>query len=290
MIKRIIVPAGLGDQVWLLQKLVNTKEKFNFVLPGGNPRRGHQLAELLPQVIETSSYKSGLSYEKIKHDNIQLKHNLWSEIKQNSFTLSANLWLEQGNKLIDFLPDLPLSHTLPWQTEKYKQKAVEDNQQYDGGLIGIYGSSYSTSRAWGFWGEKMWFELIQLIHIQRPKAAFVIIGASWDTDLSDQLEVLLLNNKIPYINTVGNPLGYVMEMMKLFTYAFYFPSGLPIINETLEGKSDCVMFYPPHLQKMQGTWSDPARTESNAFKECQFCEPREIFDWCLNTYKLLDKL
>ncbi len=41
--RKIVVPSGIGDAIWVLQLLVNQPEAFDWVLPGGAPRRGKQV-------------------------------------------------------------------------------------------------------------------------------------------------------------------------------------------------------------------------------------------------------
>ncbi len=160
--------------------------------------------------------------------------------------------------------------------------------------IGIYGSSYSTSRAWGFWQEKEWLELITMLDVtfkrRGQRATFYIIGAAWDLNLAGGLFSLLTQASIDHVNLTGRDLGLVAQVMQRFHYSFYFPSGLPILSETLPVKSPCTMFYPAHLDKMMFKWCDPARTASGEFKEAQFCSPQQIFDWVVNVYHLFDKI
>lgn len=295
MTRTIVVPPGIGDSIWLLQLLINTpdKEKFHFVLPGGNPRRGKQVFDLLPQLVESSEYSPHrhIGYKFVAQENIQKRVRLWSSLPKDQYQyicLSANEWLEQGYMLNNFLPDLPLSYKLDWQTSQWTDQVTQD--MVPGPRIGIYGSSYSTQRAWGFWDEHGWFDLIKRIHARRDDITYYIIGAEWDINLSSALAEILRQYNIKYINTVGKPLGYVIEMMKQLNYAFYFPSGLPILSETLHGGSDCVMFYPPHLQLMINKWSDPQRTANLNFKEAVFCTPEKIFQWVDQEYQLFNKL
>jgi hypothetical protein len=289
-IKTITVPPGIGDSIWLLQLLVNTKERFNFILPGQHPQRGKQVFDLLPSISNSCTYSMTERYKNIKGWNIQKRYKRYYDIPDTIFYLSANEWLEKGFHLKDFFVDLPIAYELPWQTSQFKDQVEKDLSQFKH-CIGIYGSSYSTSRAWGFWQEDKWFELIKKIHSVNKDVTFIIIGAEWDINLSDALINLLKTNpNISYFSTVGRELGYVIELMKQLDYAFYFPSGLPILSETLDIKTDCVMFYPPMLKEMQTKWCEPSRTQDGSFKECQFCEPEQIFDWVKNYYKLFDRL
>lgn len=295
--RKVIVPAGIGDSIWVLQLLVNQPEAFDWVLPGGNPRRGKQVFDLLPAtLVHSCEYAEDrrLGYDYLRAHNAQVRSRTWADhLLADPLFLSANEWLETGNPLEDFLVDLPLSHELPWQLAPYAAEAHKMTAQHEV-RIGIYGSSYSTSRAWGFWQEKGWFELIQLVHeafkARGKRATFYVIGAAWDLNLAGGLLSMLVEHSIDHVALTGRELGLVAQVMQRFHYAFYFPSGLPILSETLPKKSPCTMFYPPHLALMQGKWADPARLASGEFKECQFCTPQQIFDWVVNEYQLLDKV
>lgn len=270
--------AGIGDNIWVLQKLINTGERFNFELPDGTPRRGAQIFELLPQICDTVSYVPGLSYNTLARFTETGK---WRNIIKHTFYLECNKWLESGRMLKDWLPDLPTSYKLPWK--------VPVAPVNTGNIIGIYGSAYSTQRAWkqfGAWGCDEWMKLIKLIHSLDKGYKFVVIGAEWDNDFATELTRRMTEQKIPFVNTVGSKLEAVMNWMQSFHYAFYFPSGLPILSESLEGGSDCLMFYTHNIAKIIGTWCDPERRADGRFKECLFCRPEDIYEWCIENGKI----
>lgn len=276
MIRSIKVCAGIGDNVWLLQKLINAGEQFNFQIPDGKPQRGKQIFDMLPQVAQSAEYVAGLSYRELASKTVRDKLP-----PAGDFYLSCNEWLESGKHLKDWMPSLPISYKIPWQ--------IDDADLPKGKFIGIYGSAYSMQRAWkqhGAWGVKEWLQLIELIHKKNKTYKFVIIGAEWDNDFASELTSKLSSLKIPYINTIGEPLNVVMNWMKHFKYAFYFPSGLPILSETIEGSSDCCMFYTRNIKKILGNFCDHERMQSGKFKECLFCDPVKIFDWCIDNNKL----
>lgn len=287
--RQITVPAGIGDNVWLIQKLINQREKIHFVLPGQNPQRGKQIFDLCPQLVNTAVYSRDrkITYKYLSEKNIARTHNRWDKIKYSHFFLSCNDHLEQGNRLDDFLLDLPISYTIDWNTKHFAPEVESEFKTFEF-KIGIYGSSYSTSRAWGFWQENEWLELILKIHAINPKITFIIIGAEWDLDLGVKLINRLKANNISCFDTVGKPLAYVVEVMKRLDYAFYFPSGLPILSETLTQKTACTMFYPSHLKRMIGTWRNPDR--GILFNETLFCSPDEIFNFVKNDYQLFERL
>lgn len=289
MQRKIIVPPGLGDFCWLAQKLINTGEKFQVVMPDGTPQRGHQLLELLPHLITGHEYREKLSYTKISKDNIQNTKRKWSQIKETEFYLSANQHLEAHRRIEDFLPDLPTSYTIEYATTpQQKDQAARHLYDVSKRYIGIYTSAYSNARNAGGWELESWFKLIRLIHAKNKDITFILIGASYDVGITEQLTVEMRRNFIPFEDTTGAQLGTVIEMLKRLSYFIGFPSGLSIINETL-GK-DGVMFYMKKDVGIINSWADRGRIEAGNIKECLFCEPLAIYDWIANEYKLFDKL
>jgi hypothetical protein len=277
---------GLGDAAWVLQKLINCGEQFNFQIHNSEPRRGKQIFDLLPQVAASCTYVPNLQYRVVGPRNIQRQIPLWRQIKMQDFYLSANQHLEEGKRIESFLPDLPTSYELPFQTQEWIGPVAVDFPK--GIYIGIYASAYSTARNWGFWDHSGWCELIKMLKGLIPEAIFVIIGAEWDAPLATNLITLLQASDIAHISTIGKPLGYVIELIKILSYGFYFPSGLGILSGLLHRPS--VMFYPPALPRLATTWADPVIIEDGSFKECQFCSPEVIFKWCKEEYKLETKI
>lgn len=284
--RKIKVCAGIGDNIWLLQKLINSGEQFDFELPDGKPQRGKQIFDLLPQVANSATYVPGLTYKKLADRNIQNTVPLWENVKLRSFYLSANTHLERGKRIEEFLPDLPTTFRIPWNVQPHAKLPTTK-------YIGIYGSSYSTSRSWGFWDANKWFELIKMIHKHDPQYTFILIGAEWDLDLvGDLVELIRANNfaprngnkRISYVNTVGSSLGSVIEVMHHLDYFFSFPSGLGILAPTVG--CPVTMFYPKHLRLMMNAWASPEDIETGLYKGTQFCEPDAIFKWVIDNKKI----
>lgn len=287
--RKITVPPGLGDFCWLAQKLINSSEKFHVVMPDGTPQRGHQLLELMPDLIVSHEYRPKLSYAKISKENIQNTKKKWSQIKETEFFLSANEHLEAHRRIEDFLPDLPTTYRLDYATTD-KDAETAAKLLYDGSkrYIGIYTSAYSNARNAGGWDMGNWLKLIKLIHAKNRDICFVLIGARYDVGITEDLEIELRRNFIPFENTTGQPLGVVIEMLKRLSYFIGFPSGLSIINETL-GK-DGVMFYMKKDVGIINSWAGKGRIEAGNIKECLFCSPDQIFDWIRSEYCLFEKI
>jgi ADP-heptose:LPS heptosyltransferase len=287
-VRTVKVCAGIGDNIWLIQKLVNANERFHFQLPDHMPQRGKQIFDICPQVTVDAIYNHGLPYELIKRGNIQRTWTKWSHVRETVFYLSMNEHLEKGNRIEEFFPDLKTNFRIKWDTEAFATAAVDILSKGEGLPFAIYASSYATSRNWGTWMDKEWAEFISRVYKQYPGFVFIIIGAKWDTDMANTLMGRLDQLSIPYVNTIGQPLSVVTEMLKRVSYFVGFPSGLSILNETL-GK-DTFMFYSEANKKIMNTWADPARIESGEYKGAEFCEPAKVIDWIFNTYQLLNKI
>jgi hypothetical protein len=288
-LRTITVPAGIGDFIWLAMKLINSGEKFNIKLPDGSPQRGHQILELLPELVGGYQYTPKLSYKKINENNIQSYKSKWGQITEKEFYLSANTHLESGFRLEKFLPDLPITYRLKYDT-KAEDKIMARTLLPDGPkYIGIYTSAYGNARHehYNGWATEEWVWLIDQLHMGNKDFVFVIIGAPYDADLSNMVMREMLLRGIRFVNTVGQPLSAVIEILKRQFYFIGFPSGLSILNETL-GQNG-LMFYGYRITGIINSWADPERIKSGEIKECLFCEPRKIYDWLKNDYKIFDK-
>jgi hypothetical protein len=287
--RTITVQPGIGDAIWALQKLVNQNEKFHFKIPDGLPQRGKPLFDLLPQIAVSAEYTPGLTYKKITRDNIQNTKKKWNQVKDKEFFLSANEHLEAGRRIEEFFPDLPTSYTLDYATtEQDAQAAIKllyDKQKH---YIGIYTSAYSNARNAGGWTLNEWFKLIRLIHGKNRDICFVIIGASYDVGITEDLIIEMKKAGICYVNATGKGLGATIEILKRLIYFIGFPSGLSIINETLQ--KDGVMFYMQKDKGIINTWAEKGRIAAGNIKECLFCSPDAIFDWIKNEYQFFEKL
>jgi ADP-heptose:LPS heptosyltransferase len=285
--RKIYVPAGIGDSLWLMMKLINSGEKFDFILPGSEPRRGAQIFELLPQICNSVEYtRFYLPYNKIDRRNIVRKYNNFSEINEESFYLSANRHLEEGKRIEKFLPDLDTTYVMDYNTNKDDKDIASTVLLHDPLFhVGIYCSSYAGSKNWGTWTEREWFDLITLLNRRLgSEVEFVIIGAVWDLDLSTKLIELLKKNKITYSNVIGYSLGTTIEILKKLDYFIGFPSGLSIVNESLNKNG--IMFYANQIKGIINTWASPDRIANGDIKECLFDEPIKIYKWMVDHKKI----
>lgn len=283
-LRTITTCAGIGDSIWIMQKLINAKERFHFKIPDGTPQRGKPLFDLLPGIAESCTYSPGLSYNFLKRNSVG--NPSWSAIKEKEFILEANSHLESGRRIEGFLPDLPTTYRLHYNTTESDTQAANLYFNKDKKFIGIYTSAYSNARNQGAWGVDEWFEFCKLLY--KKDMCYVLLGAEYDTGITEDLTARFKEFNIDYISAIGEPLGVTIEILKRLNYFAGFPSGLSILNETL-GK-DGVMFYNRKDKGIINTWAEPERIKTGGIKECLFCSPRDIYDWMKNEYHIFDKL
>lgn len=296
--RTITTTPGIGDVLFVFQKLINQPEKFHWRIWDGvkngvqaQPRRGHQIFDLFPQLTESFEYVPNMGYGRIKKSNPY--HGRWDTAPQEMI-LEANSHLEAGKRIEDFLPDLKTSFTLPYVLPKERHAQIRalnmpmlhpDTPPY----IGIYTTSYGNARYASAWVLNEWMELIKLIQGLRKGYKFVFIGAPYDVGISDEIMARMASND--FINAIGQPLPVTIEVLKRLEMFIGFQSGLSIINETI-GAKQTVMLYNHALERMMNTWPDPERIKSGAYKGCTFgpphdmLQPKKLFEWMVENGKI----
>lgn len=286
-LRAVGVCAGIGDNIWLIQKLRHTGEKFAFCMTSDEPKRGKQIFDLVPDVTGYFEYGRFDGF-KVLGNNIQDRIPEWKDIHHKAFYLSINHHLEIGRRIEEFLPDLPVSFRIDWKTSEFEKMLATKSLAQPGPYIGLYGSSYSSIRSWNFWKAPEWTELAVSVKALIPSARFVVIGASFDTDLANDLVLSLRRLGIPVTPIVGMALGTVVEVMKKLSYFFSFPSGLAMLATTIGCPT--LMFYPKHLEPMIDAWADPQDIASLAYKGMLFCQPDQAMRWVRDEYRLVSKV
>lgn len=280
--RTIRVCAGIGDNLWVLQKLVNAGQKFHFKIAGDKPRRGHQIFDLLPQITASYEYASFDSGQVIKRDasgchnpkGPQLKY---SHFNKDDFYLCCNHHLERGQRLEEWLPDLETSYLMDYTTSDSDQNEafrVLQGVTEDDLVIGLYGSCYSVLRHWNFWQPDTWALFADYLNLNAKRnVVFVVVGASFDLDLGQKMITELEGMTLTHRNCIGKSLGCVVEVMKRMDAFFSFPSGLGVLSSSLNIPT--MFFYPPHLDKMKNAWASPEAIETKRYVPMDFVPPQE---------------
>ena len=285
---------GIGDTLFLFQKLINQPERFNWKIWDGmkngqqaQPQRGHQIFELFPQLVESFEYIPNAGYNKIKRDGYS---GSWSTAPKGEFVLEANSHLESGKPIDSFLPDLPTSYLLPFP--EGEEMEIDTSKK----LIGIYTTSYANAQYMSGWLIREWKSFIELLHAHDSDFHFVFIGAPYDGGLSQEIMKLIPSDWFTDLMGKTTLLQITWLLRKLHCFVG-FQSGLMIMSE-LMGARQTTMLYSPALKDMMNTWPDPKRIESGSYKGCVFGEvdrygalkhlltPEGLFDWLKENNKL----
>ena len=80
---------GIGDGLFIVQKLINANEKFIVRIPNSYPQRGKAVWDLLPQVTE-SAYYDNFKFREVRHRNHAAYHVFWKDIQDKEIFLEAN--------------------------------------------------------------------------------------------------------------------------------------------------------------------------------------------------------
>jgi len=135
--------------------------------------------------------------------------------------------------------------------------------------------------------------------MNHKNVCFVIIGASYDIGIPEELKPMMKEYNIPYIDTTGEPLSVVIEILKKLSYFTGFPSGLCILNETL-GKDGTMMYSgagrgtdgnkTPDHRLLMNAWPEQSRIDNHNYKGCIFPKPEELFMWLKTVYQIFERI
>ncbi len=252
------------------------------------PKRGHQIFDLFPQIVESFEYIPNAGYNTLKRNSY---NGSWEDAPKDKMVLEANGFLESGKRIEGFLPDLQTSFKLPIPVnEDAIKKASEFLPSIEGvKYIGIYTTSYSNAKYMSGWLIDEWNEFIKLINGHDHLIRFVFLGAEYDNGISQEVMKIM---KATYINLIGRTeLPVLIEVLKKLEMFVGFQSGLLILNEMI-GAKQTVMLYSSALNSMVGTWADPKRIEDGSYKGCTFgtyknpLTPRQLFNWLIENKKI----
>jgi len=284
----IRVPAGIGDISWCYSKLVNLNQKINLWISADNPRRSLDFVKLLPN-INKAQYDTKNFHDIVNHStpHTTTKEDLTQLSQQQILNFSLNRFLEQGNRIENFIPDLPTNLHYSINTTHDDKQYAEKILKLSENPIGIYTSNYINITNWNGWHLDEWKILITKIHKTFPKATFILLGATYDKSFTDDLSKII--SPIPHINLTGTTtIAQTIEVIKILKYFISYPCGLPILANIVG--TPVMMFYPNHLEKLINSWPDQKTINNNTYKGCKFPTPEQALAWLFNTYHLQDKL
>ena len=161
--------------------------------------------------------------------------------------LTANEHLNNGNRIEDYIADVEVDWNFPLNVPQ--SRYLEDTIL----PIGIAMAHKAVNFLWNGWSPQEWLDLIVSLYEELPFATFILLGAYWDKDLSNELIKYLDSERIPYIDLVGRlSLAESLSVIKQLKLFFSFASGLSILATKF--KINTIMLYPKKLEKLMYAW------------------------------------
>lgn len=258
---KVTVHPGIGDYSWIQSKLVNCGHPLHLqIVEDAKLHRALPYVEMLPNVAK-AEYIGTDDYEALRLcTNANFSDFLKAREEGKRLFISANNWLEQGKRLEEFLPDLDTSFHYEIRTSdqdvEFACKKLPDGEQY----LGVYTTAWAGSIRWDGWEVDEWSDFGLRAHRQFPHAIFVMMGADYDRNLSDQVAGRYRAMGLEVINLCGKTtMGQAVELLKRMSCFVAFASGLSVLANVVNVPT--VMLYPKKLERLIYAWPDPTTIE-----------------------------
>jgi hypothetical protein len=273
----IYVPPGIGDFSAMYAKLCGIEREIIVHPAADEPQRLSPFLDILPRIKNggIAAHSANAALANTLPPGVDL-----SVLKDGDYFLSVNEWLESGHMIADWIPGkidyhYPISISL-------ERKAAVDTLMYTATTfvpkIGIYCSAYGNSRHWGFWGFEEWMVFLKKVCACFPEnTMYVFIGAEYDVQISEHLVKWMREEGKIAVNAVGAlHIASTTYLISKLDYFFVFPSGLGFLADVV--RTPHLMWFPPNLKKMMGTFCDPEQYESGQTMHQPFATPDQAFE------------
>ena len=203
--------------------------------------------------------------------------------------VAPNLFLEQGHKLADWMPLLPMDyhyHLATPQAELDEGEQLID--QMPRPIVAVYVSNRDKDRldgGWGLWNAQDWLRVLLSISQSRLASgcSFLFLGAEWDRDkttdvssaLADKLGRKAARRRIHHC--VARPLGVALHALRRANYFVAYPSGIGILANVLRVPG--VMLLPWSLAKLAESFADPVDIATGHYRAWPGAQPGEAAEW-----------
>lgn len=250
-----LVPPGIGDFSAMYAKLAGIKRPMTIIGAGDNPQRLGPFLDILPN-IQNGGYGSFTANTSLLN-TIPAGTDLAS-LADGDYFLAINNWLESGKDVDSWVPGpIDYHYLFNRPTSLLDGASGFLDGLPEGPKVGIYCSAYGNSRHWGFWGPNEWREFLELLRVVLPKNTnYIFIGAEYDVQIAESLYAWMTAVGHNAWLTLGSfHIAGTIEVISALDYFFVFPSGLGFLADVVD--TPHVMWFPPHLKPMMGTFVDP---------------------------------
>ena len=282
------VPPGIGDISWVYSKLAGLGRPLRIEVADSGPRRALPYLELLPLVKE-SCYVQAPNPAKIvavpaicqagKALPTWSAEQLVRAASEEVVPIDLNGWLEAGNRIEDFMPEIPTVHHYEMQLPPGPPMIGDGAAPIElfwRRFVCFYCANQDTVRRWHGWEPRQWGALARLLMDQCDLDGVALVGATWDRSFAERVFAALDFTAV--LDLVGHfSLADTLRAIRRSLYLVAFPSGIPILATVMSRPT--VMFYPDSLRGLMTSWAPPDVLEDGTYKAMPFCEPEAVFDW-----------
>lgn len=277
------IPCGIGDASWVYSKLRHLPEATGYEvwlsMPDADPKRGHQLIELLPDV-DWAGYETGWRNEDV------FQKTLPGDARPEEFrvgewnALEVNTWLEKGNRLADWLPDLTTDYhypiSIPAACREQASELLEGLPEF---RIAVYVSNRDKEKypQWSLWSVPEWVIVLRsLAQSVGREVGFVFLGAAYDHDKTYAVMDHVIGGHRS-VGVIGYPLATALACLESCDLFLSYPSGIGILANVLRVPG--IMLLPAPLLPMEEAYADPTDLANGTYRAWGCPEPLQAVEW-----------
>lgn len=231
ILKTVLLP-GIGDIIYSWYKLmyyVKMGYDFHIYAPNNNPRRGHQLCNLLPG-FKYFTYINMNINKYFLIDPIDFINANKASLFDNIPVFHINSFLESNINYKDVMPNIPIDYNIEFILPQSICNINKENFN-----IVLYTSNYRNNRICDVLSSKeSWVDIIELVYneININKDLFVyVVGANYDADLTIDTYNELCKRKIKSYILLNDKFFNIINLIKNANLLITYESGLGIVGD-----------------------------------------------------------
>ena len=287
----LVMPPGIGDISWCYSKLRHLKHLLGrpvlFQIPDENPQRGGDFISLLPDV-HWGGYVQGTNAWRVLSQSLPADwppYQGWGPLLPRGWpvNIAPNLHLECGRSLASWLPMLPTDYhyalNFPAEQSAEADRIVSSLPRP---VFAVYVSNREKEQykagGWALWSLYQWTDFLSSVaRLPQCKGSFVLLGASWDRDKTEEVAANIERGGHRVHRLIGQPLAVALRIIQRADYGFAYPSGIGILMNVL--RTPALMLLPWILRGLEKAYADPFDLATNRYRAWADPTPEEAFRW-----------
>ena len=268
----VITPQGIGDIWWVYQKLYPYYDEINIrVMTLDTTKHQTRAFPWVAQWPKVKSVEMHLSTHEQYMALAQSKPHL-TGTEEGTISYAANKLLEEGTRIEDIDPSVPVAWDIPLQTN--------DSLQTPEKYISVFISGNYPPYVWS---TAQWAEFIDKFYSYGgydKSYSICLLGAFYDKDILTQLKNLLASKNYDTHIYIDCDPAAVLGLLKKSEWYLGYQSGLNVLADNLGVKQ--VMVYFPEIRPMLYSWCKKEHIKTKFFASTFDRSPEEVMleIWC----------